>query len=93
MGRKEAQEERHAAMELEEGRVARVEDFDAPSPRREARAAESGHAPSETAGPSKARERPAFVPKLALGALAGGGSGEAEAQTETRADPPRAGGG
>ena len=87
-GRKEALFERYAAMELEEGRVARVEDFDALEPAPRGGAAENGHGSSETAGPSKARERPAFVPKLALGALAGGGSGEAEAQTETRAGPP-----
>ena len=89
-GRKEALFERYAAMELEEGRVARVEDFDAlePAPRGERKREENGHGASETAGSSKARARPAFVPKLALGALAGGGSGEAEAQTETRAGPP-----
>jgi hypothetical protein len=87
-GRKEALFERYAAMELEEGRVARVEDFDALEPAPRGGAAENGHGSSETAGSSKARERPAFVPKLALGALAGGGSGEAEAQTETRAGPP-----
>jgi hypothetical protein len=112
-GRKEALFERYAAMELEEGRVARVEDFDAlepargfpprggggaPGARRKRKSEEengrgdeeeNGRGASETAGPSKARARPAFVPKLALGALAmsSGSPGEAEAQTEARAGP------